>query len=239
MNASPAQARKSVPSRPKTAARADGAALDKNAAMRQKLIRLIHVAKRELQMDEPTYRTMLLSAGRAESTSDMDVPALKAVLDQAKRVGFKVRAKAGAATAPRQDRRQDTAREAVKVRALWLFLHHLGVVRDPSEQALATYVKRIAKVDDMHWAHGDRMLALIETLKKWAMRFLPGKVRDLMAEVVEANQRAPLMPDQAEAANKAHVRLMAGEGYDVYWDAWELLHVALGRPLPADVKGAQ
>lgn len=213
--------------------------MDKNAAMRQKLIRLIHVAKRELQMDEATYRTMLLSAGKAESTSAMDVPALKAVLEQAKRGGFKVRAKPGTATAPRPDRRQDTTREAVKVRALWLFLHHLGVVRDPSERALAAYVKRIAKVDDMHWAHGDRMLSLIETLKKWAMRFLPAAVRALKDEVVAAHQRTPLTPDQAEAAMKAQSRLHDGEGYDVYWDAWELLHVALGRPLPADVKGAK
>lgn len=218
-------------------------AVDRQAATRQKLIRLIHVARRELGLDEPTYRTMLLTAGRAESTTAMDVPQLKAVVEHAKRCGFKVRASAPVAgSAPRQarraDRRQDTSAEARKVRALWLFLHHLGVVRDPSEAALATYVKRIAKVDDMHWAHGDRMLALIETLKKWAMRFLPAAVEALKVELVALAKAHPLMPEQVEVANKAWVRLGDGEGFDVYWDAWELLHQALARPLPAEVAQA-
>lgn len=227
-----AQARNPVPERPKTAARGNGAAQDKNAAQRQTLIRLIHVARRELGLDEPTYRTMLRTAGQADSTTAMSVPQLKAVVEHAKRCGFKVRAKNAKAKA---DRRQDTSREARKVRALWLFLHHLGAVRDPSERALATYVKRIAKVDDMHWAHGDRMLALIETLKKWAMRYLPAAVEALIAELKAHAQEQPLTPEQAEAANKAWVRLGDGAGFDVHWDAWEWLHKALGRPLPADL----
>lgn len=200
--------------------------MDRETPQRQKLIRLIHVARRELGLDEPTYRTMLRTAGQADSTTAMSVPQLKAVVEHVKRFGFKVRAKA--------DRRQDTSREARKVRALWLFLHHLGAVRDPSERALATYVKRIAKVDDLHWAHGDRMLALIETLKKWAMRYLPAAVQALITELQAHAQAHPLTPEQAEAANKAWVRLGDGVGFDVHWDAWELLHKALGRPLPTE-----
>ena len=66
------------------------------------------------------------------------------------------------------------------MRALWLFLHVLGEVRDPSEKALAAYVKRIAKVDDLRWATGDAVTALIETMTKWALRrALPATVAAL------------------------------------------------------------
>jgi len=128
---------------------------------RLRLIKLIHVARRNLEksgkMDEPTYRTMLQTAGGADSTAKMEVPALERVLEQAKRAGFVVRSKGG-------DRRQDTSPEARKVRALWLFLHQLGAVKSPTESALATYVKRIAYVDDMHWADARAMVRLIETM---------------------------------------------------------------------------
>lgn len=60
------------------------------------------------------------------------------MLEHLKTKGFQVRPKAG-------DRSQTINPDASKVRALWLFLHALGVVNDPSERALAAYVKRIAK----------------------------------------------------------------------------------------------
>ncbi|MFS2205367.1 phage protein GemA/Gp16 family protein [Variovorax sp. Varisp36] len=79
-------------------------------------------------MDEPTYRTMLQTAGGADSTAKMGIPALMRVLEQAKKAGFRVRSKA-------TDRRQDTSPEARKIRALWLFLHELQVVRDSGPTA--------------------------------------------------------------------------------------------------------
>ena len=218
---------------------------DRADALRQRLIRLIHVARRELRLDEPTYRTVLQAAGGAESTTAMNPRQLQAVLDRLKQAGFKVRAPSGpqssaltssARAAP--DRRQDTRREALKVRALWLFLHHLGAVRDPSERALAAYVRRIGKVDDMHWADGDRMLALIETLKKWAMRYLPAAVATLMAEVAEQHRRQPLDAEQAQDAERAH-SLLTWQGFDAHWEAFELLHRVLGRPLPESTRGAR
>ena len=218
-----------------------GRPADRTDALRQRLIRLIHVARRELRLDGPTYRTLLQAAGGAESTAAMNPRQLQAVLDRLKQAGFKVRApSAGTASAraAAPDRRQDTRREALKVRALWLFLHHLGAVRDPSERALAAYVRRIGKVDDMHWADGDRMLALIETLKKWAMRYLPAAVATLMAEVAEQHRRQPLDAEQAQDAERAHA-LLTWQGFDAHWEAFELLHRVLGRPLPESTRGAR
>lgn len=201
---------------------------------RNQLIQLIHVAKRELRLDEETYRTALrtATAGKAHSTGDMDVPALMKALEHMKRAGFKVRPKA----LPARSRPLTINRDASKVRALWLFLHHLGAVRDPSEEALATYVKRIAKVDDLRWARGDRTDLLIETLKKWAMRYLPKAVQALKAELQAIARARPLTEDEMRHAGAAHACLLAGQGFDLHWWAWEHLTEALGRPVQPEIK---
>lgn len=203
-------------------------------ANRKRLIKLIHVARREFEragtMDEPTYRTMLRTAGGKDSTADMDVQALERVLAHAKRAGFKVRAKAS-------DRRQDTRPEARKVRALWLFLHALGVVKDPTEAALADYVKRIGKVDDLHWANGQAMLALVETLKKWAMRFLPAAVKALRAEAAALAARGALSAEQMGLCQWAHDQVGHGTPtFDRHLAAWETYSAIVGRPAATFIK---
>ena len=202
---------------------------------RTRLIKLIHVARRELEnagkMDEPTYRTMLQTAGGADSTAKMGVPALMRVLEQAKKAGFKVRSKLA-------DRRQDTSPEARKVRALWLFLHELQVVRDSSEAALASYVKRIAHVEDMHWADSLAMRKLIETMKKWAMRFLPAAVDQLQVEVHGARAAGLLDGAQELAVEEALRRLQGSDGFDAHWTAWAAFSAALGHSMDADVHEA-
>ena len=199
------------------------------ANARQRLIKLIHVGRRELGMDEPTYRTMLRATGKAESTSAMAVPALMAVLERMKAAGFTIRPKNG-------DRQMAANPEAKKVRALWLFLHHLGEVRDPSETALAAYVKRMVKVDDLRWARGDRVAYLIETLKKWVMRRLPGAVHQLKLDAIEERRAGRLTPAQVEDIHNALDGLSGDSGFDKHWASWEGLTLALGRPILADIK---
>ena len=143
--------------------------------------------------------------------------------------GFKVRPKAG-------DRIQAVYPEARKVRALWLFLHHLGEVRDPSETALAAYVKRMVKVDDLRWARGKRVEALIETLKKWVMRRLPEAINKLKADAIAEHRAGRLSPDQVEAIQNALQGLSGDSGFDKHWASWEGLTLALGRPILADIK---
>ena len=208
----------------------------KSADARLHLIRLVHVARRELQLDEGTYRDMLMAKGGADSTANMDVTALQAVLDHMKRAGFKVRSgKPGG----KPDRRQDSSPEGRKVRALWLFLHRLGAVQDPSERALAAYVKRIAKVDDMHWASSARMHDVIETLKKWAMRVLPAVIETLKAQATKQHRRQPFDQGTALAMQAAVACLQGGAGYDAHWAAWACLTEALGQPVSAELRAAR
>lgn len=200
-------------------------------ARRAALIKLIQVARRDLGrqigLDELSYRDVLRVVGKSESLAAMTVPNMEAVLAHMKAKGFKVRPKAG-------DRTQTVNPDASKVRALWLFLHVLGEVRDPSEKALAAYVKRIGKVDDLRWARD--VTPLIETLKKWAMRrALPAAVRALQQEVIAAHRAKPLSEELIGLVRQSDAYLNKGQGFDMHWWAWECLMGALERPILAEL----
>ena len=179
---------------------------------RARLIKLIHVAKRDLALDDPTYRVILSQAGGATSTTQMGDKQLEAVLDRMKSSGFQVRKAGVKYTGPT---------EADKVRALWRFLHVLDLVRNPSEEALRAYVKRISRVDDLRWARQDYE-RLIETMKKWAMRALPTAVQTLLAQV----QHLSATPARVALVCEA-VGCLAHDGYDKHWQAWEALTKAI------------
>ncbi len=196
------------------------------SARRASLIKLIHVARRELGrtvgLDELAYRDILRIVGKSESLAAMGVPAMERVLEHLKGKGFKVRPKAA-------DRSQAAGPQISKVRALWLFLHALGEVRDPSERALAAYVKRIAKVDDLRWARPAALDALIETLKKWAMRSLPAHLKSLCEEVQARHQEQPLDERDLDQLRRVSSCLNLQLGFDKHWDAWADLMAILGR----------
>lgn len=194
---------------------------------RQRLIRLIHVAKRDLSLDDDTYRSILQRFGRKESSSDLTVPELEQVLEHLKRSGFKVRSKGKQAkpkavkAKPSRPLAQDA--ESKKIRALWLFLHELGAVKNPSEEALAAYVKRIAGVDALQWISGEQAERLIETMKKWAMRFLPDAVKALVPRVAELPLSDVDRWQLNDVLNKAFTRLT----FDPMHSAWESLNDVL------------
>ena len=200
-------------------------AMTTQTTYRNRLIKLIQVARRDLGLDEPNYRGILFAQGGNDSLAAMSIDGMQKVLDYLKGQGFKVRS-------TKTDRKQATGKDASKVRALWLFLHELGAVRDPSEAALTAYVKRIAKVDDVQWMRGARVEAVIETLKQWCMRLLPEAVLKLQAEVIERNKNGLLSPVELDCAARAFKRRMDGDGFDVLWEVWENLRTAAGRQYP-------
>lgn len=133
---------------------------------RLRLIKLIHVARRELGMDDDTYRLLLSGMkglGGATSTADLSVPNLYRVLEQLKQRGFKVR--------PSKKQRPLAADDqSKKIRALWLALHDHGEVRDPSEEALGKFVMKMTGVQALQWLSGEQASQVIENLKKWQRR---------------------------------------------------------------------
>ena len=152
-----------------TTTRRSGASAE---ALRKKEITLIHVLSTQIGLDEETRRGLMVKITGKSSSKELTWQERKRVIDHLKASGAKVTTprKAGAARPAAPSRRLDTGGESSKVRALWLGLHELGVVRDASESALAAYVKRIAKVDDLAFCTPAMLTTLIETLKKWIMR---------------------------------------------------------------------
>lgn len=62
-------------------------------AERLRLTRLIHVARRDLAMDDDTYRTVLRDRFKVESSKDLTLAGLNDLLSHLKACGFKVQAK--------------------------------------------------------------------------------------------------------------------------------------------------
>lgn len=191
-------------------------------AARQRLIRLIHVAKRDLALDDDTYRDILQAVGKKASSADLSVPELETVLEHLKRSGFKIRSKPKTSQAiPSRPLAQDA--ESQKIRALWLFLHQLGAVKNPSEAALGAYTKRVIGVDALQWLTQPQAARLIESLKKWAMRFLPGAVKSLA-------QQAGTVP--MSAYERARIEDLLGKAsrgtFDPMKAVWDALQATVG-----------
>lgn len=129
-----------------------------------RLIQLIHVAKRDLQLDDDTYRHLLTETTKKESTRNMTVPQLERVLATLKARGFVVKAKNAGSRPQAKDP------QSKKIRSLWLQLNTLGAIDDCSEAALAAYVKRITGIEALQWLNAVQASSVIETLKKWVKR---------------------------------------------------------------------
>ncbi|MCC8374010.1 MULTISPECIES: gp16 family protein [Photorhabdus] len=130
---------------------------------KQKLIQLIHIARSDLKLDEDTYRQMLLSETGKASTREMDIPQLTRVLEAMKKRGFKIKSFRKSKTS----RPLDSHPQSKKIRALWLEMASIGIVRNGSEQALAHWIKRETDIDGLQWLDSDQASSIIEKLKKW------------------------------------------------------------------------
>ncbi len=59
---------------------------------------------------------------------------------------------------------------ARKARAVWISLHQLGAIDDPSDEAPEAFARRQLKVAKMQWADATRAYKLIEALKDMGER---------------------------------------------------------------------
>lgn len=205
---------------------ATAAITPKQKTYRNKLITLVHVAKRDMALDEEAYRAILVAQGGGDSLSAMTIESINKVLTYMKAQGFRLRK-------TKTDRKQAVGPDAKKIRALWLFLHELGAVKDPSEAALLAYVRRMGKVDAIEWLPGHKIEIVIESLKKWAMRYLPQAVTTLKAQALQMRENGLLSPEQLNAGAHAFKRFWEGDGFDIQLEVWENLRIAIGRPFPA------
>lgn len=142
---------------------------------RNNMIKLIHVGKKTLCLENDTYRAMLIGETGKDSTKKMSDYELDKVLARLRKSGFKRSIKAN--TRPLAD---DTMSQ--KIRALWLLLVELKAVNNASEAALGAYVKRQTGVDALQWLDKNQSTKVIESLKKWIIRPLSKQVQCLHSQ---------------------------------------------------------
>jgi phage gp16-like protein len=130
--------------------------------IREREIRLIHVAKNELQMAEDTYRSMLWAVARVKSAKDLDFTGRKKVLDHLKACGFKVK------TSPANKNASDSRYR--KIRALWKELKSRAMVEKDTDQAVRAYIKRTTGCEDFQFLNNHQISTVIESLKNWLAR---------------------------------------------------------------------
>ena len=122
----------------------------------------IHVAKKQLDLDEDTYRAMLGRVTGKTSLKLMSQGELGLVLDE-------MRAK-GAGQSLRPSSRLDGP-YAKKLQALWISGWHLGVFTDRKDTALVAFVKRQTGIEATRFLReADQAKRVIEALKSWLAR---------------------------------------------------------------------
>jgi phage gp16-like protein len=138
------------------------AQFDRANQHRRSMIAKIQIARQQLAIAEDDYRQILLEETGETSLKQLPESKLDKVLARMKRLGFKPLPRGGAKPAAHP--------MAAKARALWISLHHLAVVRNPSEEALEAFAKRQLGCERLIWARQSDAHRLIEALKDMGRR---------------------------------------------------------------------
>lgn len=119
------------------------------------LLAQIHIAKKELGMDDATYRAMLHSVAGVTSAKDLSVAAAAKVIANCKRLGWKPKAasKAGRKPTPAQHK----AKLMAKIEAMLATAGRPWVYAD----AMAAHMFQVEKVD---WLEYEQLEKLMKAL---------------------------------------------------------------------------
>ncbi|MCB5204232.1 regulatory protein GemA [Neorhizobium sp. T786] len=127
----------------------------------------IHVAKKQLGLDEDTYRGKLQLITGKSSTKDMSEAERQKVLTVFRNEGFTP----ASATRREGGRQKLSGKFAKKLQALWIAAYNLGIVRDRDDAALETFIKRQTGIERERWLrHADDASKVIDALKGWIAR---------------------------------------------------------------------
>jgi phage gp16-like protein len=150
----------------------------------KRLLKIVQVGRRELGLDEEDYRCLLESVTGARSAKGLSAAKLDAVIIAMKGLGFKV--KGGAQVAGRRSppsAAKVQAPEVRKVRAIWITMYNDGFVRDGSDDALGSYIKRMtananggAGISRPEWLTSAQAERVLEALKKWHIRLMTAAI---------------------------------------------------------------
>ncbi len=145
------------------ATKARPAQFDRLSQHRRAMNAKVHVAVKQLAMNDDDYRQIILDESGQISLKACSDKQVERVLGRLTALGFKPLPKKGSQSGAQHPM-------AKKARALWISLHHLGVIENPSEQALEAFAKRQLNCERLVWARQSDGYRLIEALKVMAKR---------------------------------------------------------------------
>ena len=163
-----------------------------------KLMGMIRIAKAQLGMDEDTYRDFLKNTLGKRSLAGSTGKEQWKVVEALKEKGFKPRPIHKGKELPSDP-------QAKKIRSLWLTMADCGIVRDRSEQALNSYVRRITG-QTLAAATTKQCIVVIETLKSWLDRCEDAAARAKCLAVLRGDADAPPIINGAPVAGVDHGR---------------------------------
>lgn len=139
------------------------AQFDRLTQHRRAMLAKINIARHQLAMAEDDYRQILFDETGKSSLRACSEGELDRMLARLKALGFQPLPKAGGKSAAQHPM-------AKKARAMWISLHQLGVVQNPSEKALEAFARRQLGCERLVWARQSDAYRLIEALKAMASR---------------------------------------------------------------------
>ncbi|MEZ8190665.1 gp16 family protein [Vibrio sp. 1F279] len=158
------------------------------------LLKLVQIAKRDLAMEDDSYRDVLEQCTGKRSAKGLNDIQLTKVLDRMKSLGFKPKRKP-----------QARAPEVTKIRAIWHTMHKQGFIRNANDVAIDAYVKRMTTasngrgIEKAVWLKSAQAAEVLEALKKWHYR--------LMAEVI--TKSGGRIPSNNDCTGPAGYELLA------------------------------
>lgn len=124
---------------------------------------IIHIGKKALGIDDDTYRAMLTRLTGKQSAKDMNETERFTVIEALRQQGFKKVSK------PSQKRLE--GKFAPKLQALWIAAWNLGLVKNRTDEALISFIKRQTGIDHVRFLrYPDDAAKVIEALKAWLAR---------------------------------------------------------------------
>lgn len=129
---------------------------------RHRALARIHLAKKELRMDDATYRAMLHEIGSVESSKDLDTAGLNRVLDHLTRCGFK-----GKGTYPGRPKNFGDEDRGPLLRKMEALL----TIGGKSWRYADGIAKRVCKVERVAWCRPAELHAVVGVLASNAKRY--------------------------------------------------------------------
>ncbi|PKG73146.1 regulatory protein GemA [Shewanella sp. GutCb] len=164
-------------------------------------IKMIHIGKSQLRIDEQSYRANLMALTGKRSCLDMGIPDLFKVLEFLKSKGFKFQARKTT-----NSTQKAAPTQLDKLRYIWITMNKQGFLRDGSDSALNKWSTGQAKrlnngnaIAKLEWLQPNMLNALIEQLKKWHIRMLNEAIDHQYPTVALLSQEGRLSTNDHQA----------------------------------------